>query len=556
MTNYRRFRRSFNGSVASFFKTTAAWWKAAGSAVGRLTTFEEENVLLSEASGTIERQRPLSRNLLNPLFWVKQLAQFFTRYISSRSLIALVQAVPAVIALLTPLALVTWISPGQSEVVARAVSRREYFRETGDFESAEFYARLACIESPEDADAVLARATLLDELGRDSEAQALAMHLAETREHVPAMEWLCFKEYDHIRSSDTVDLEREKRLVGWLNVVLTRQPQRPQANLLLGSYFMLRGQYANAIGPLSVVVEVSGKSLPEAAYSLALAYHMSENPIQAQKHASMAADVFLKRYESKPFDTALRTQVLQCLILSAREEHAVRMLEELRNTSGFEDEELLKAQLSEAYVRWSRRLRNASSASVTDLAKSIDCLYRGIALAPTNSLVVEELVALACSEKAPEQAVRDQLQIALDSGVAPAIVHFILGTRAIAHGDAETGKRELDLAAAHNADLPGLQNNMAEAILAQDEPDLTQALNLVEAALRSLPDHPYLHDTRGKVLLEMGRFQDAIVEFEVALAAEELRPNIHACLAEAYDGLGIHEESARHQKIAERYKIE
>ncbi len=551
MTNFRKLQRSFKKTRDSLVKAAASRWKSARSALGRLTSFNEEYVLLKEATGIVERKQRRPKNFLNPLFWVKQLAQFSFRYISTRSWIAFVQAVPAMTALLTPLALLTWIAPSQSEVTMRAISRREYFRETGNFESAEFYARQICIALPEDADAVLARAIILEKLDRASEAQALAVHLAETREHVPAMEWLCFKEYEHIRSSEAIDPDRERRLVNWLNILLTRRPQRPQSNLLLGSYFMLRGQYSNAIGPLTVVAETAGRALPEATYSLALAYHMTENPLAAQTHASLAADVFLNRYQNQPFDEPLRRQLLQCLILSAREEQAVRILEELRDSVGFEKDELLKSQLCESYVRWSRRLRNAPSAPMSDIAKSIDCLYRGIALAPTNALVVEELVALACSGKTLEQG---QLQIALDSGVAPAIVHFILGTRAIANGDVETGKRELDLAAAHNAELPGLQNNMAEAILAQEKPDLLQALNLVEAALRSLPNHPYLHDTRGKVLLEMGRFQDAIVEFEVALSAQELRPNIHASLARAYDGLGVPAESMRHQQLAERLK--
>ena len=79
---------------------------------------------------------------------------------------------------------------------------------------------------------------------------------------------------------------------------------------------------------------------------------------------------------------------------------------------------------------------------------------------------------------------------------------------------------------------------------------MAAALDLVEQALRMLPDEPVIYETRGRVLLRMGEAERAIADFERALSAEALRGDAHQGLSKAYAMLGKDGESERHARLA------
>ncbi len=62
-----------------------------------------------------------------------------------------------------------------------------------------------------------------------------------------------------------------------------------------------------------------------------------------------------------------------------------------------------------------------------------------------------------------------------------------------------------------------------------------------------MPDHPYFRDTRGQILVKLGRYQDAIPDLEVALQAPELAKDVHRALALAYEGLGLKDLAEAHR---------
>ena len=99
--------------------------------------------------------------------------------------------------------------------------------------------------------------------------------------------------------------------------------------------------------------------------------------------------------------------------------------------------------------------------------------------------------------------------------------------------------------------MPGLLNNVADAIVESPEPDLDRALALVQEAFRFLPGQPHLFDTRGKIYLKRGEPKLAIADFERALTEPELRPGVHMRLAEAWELLGDGQKAAIHRTTAE-----
>ena len=176
------------------------------------------------------------------------------------------------------------------------------------------------------------------------------------------------------------------------------------------------------------------------------------------------------------------------------------------------------------------------------------------------------------------------LRDALAAGTAPAAVHLALGLRAIG-GEPGGGDAAADDAAADAADdaaaddagtddagatramfhferalrldpsLAIAANNLAYLLGARaggpDDPDLGRALALVDGVLARYPGQPNLLDTRGGLLLKLGRPAEALDALEVALArSPNPTPALHRSLAAAYSALGRDDLAARHRAAA------
>jgi len=68
--------------------------------------------------------------------------------------------------------------------------------------------------------------------------------------------------------------------------------------------------------------------------------------------------------------------------------------------------------------------------------------------------------------------------------------------------------------------------------------------------LEKFPQNANFRETRGEVLVKLGRWQEAVLDLEYALPTLGSRRNTHAALAEAYHGLGSQELAAQHEKLA------
>ena len=73
---------------------------------------------------------------------------------------------------------------------------------------------------------------------------------------------------------------------------------------------------------------------------------------------------------------------------------------------------------------------------------------------------------------------------------------------------------------------------------------------MADAAAKALPQHPEIRETRGIILARLGRWSEALVDLEIALAAFPDRAHIHDSLADAYEHLGDPDMAARHRELA------
>jgi predicted Zn-dependent protease len=81
-------------------------------------------------------------------------------------------------------------------------------------------------------------------------------------------------------------------------------------------------------------------------------------------------------------------------------------------------------------------------------------------------------------------------------------------------------------------------------------PDLERALAIIQSVLTNAPGNPEFRDTRGKILLKLGRYQDAITDLEYALPSLGAAINTHRALAQAYEPLGLSQLVQEHLRLA------
>ena len=141
----------------------------------------------------------------------------------------------------------------------------------------------------------------------------------------------------------------------------------------------------------------------------------------------------------------------------------------------------------------------------------------------------------------------------LAPGAAPAVIHLVLGTRALRQGDLETAVMHLEQAQQRNARIPEVMNNLAWGLSQKAEPDLERALQLANAAQKlSTPPHPETYDTVGTILAKLGRPREAVTQLETALRVLPPRADIHRKLGDLYEQLGDAGLASEHRRLAEQ----
>jgi Flp pilus assembly protein TadD len=519
-----------------------------------VTDFRESTVVVS---GDVERRRATPASLMNPFYWISQVANWIVRWVVSRQPEALAQGLPAIIGLVSPLVLVNWLTPTAEQLITGARSRRDYFVEQRDFEKADFFARQMCALVPDDPDVLLGRARLLYEKGDTETALLLASRIESERQDLNAVLWLAERDMQSLTVLSPENADLERRLMARVLFLIEKNPHHVQANFMLGTLHLMKGRFSSAIPPLTEAVIRSPVPIPEAEFSLAVAYDSTGQSSQAVPRASRAADYLLTRMTSREYDQKLMIQTLRALMLARRESEAVSLIEEEITRRGDQEQKELKWVLGDVHAYWCRRLRTTPARTASDLAMAMGVIHRGLLVAPGNSRVLEELTELTCSTELEDREILQQLDVALQSGVSPGLVHFVLGTRELLKDPPNTSEAlgHLEIAKSHDSQLPGLLNNIADAIVRREDGDPQQALVLVEQAMEMMPAHPYFHDTRGRAYLRMKEFVKAIADLERALAAEELRAEAHELLAECYVELNNSEEARRNLELAGFYKL-
>jgi tetratricopeptide (TPR) repeat protein len=139
----------------------------------------------------------------------------------------------------------------------------------------------------------------------------------------------------------------------------------------------------------------------------------------------------------------------------------------------------------------------------------------------------------------------------VDSPKTPATILEAIGTVAATVGELDKSKDYLQRAIKKDPRNSIAWNNLAWILLQGPESDLQAALVAVNKALEIRPDEFRYRETRGQVLVRLGRWREAIADLEYAANGMPESRDIHRSLAKAYDALGDKQLAQVHREHAD-----
>jgi tetratricopeptide (TPR) repeat protein len=187
----------------------------------------------------------------------------------------------------------------------------------------------------------------------------------------------------------------------------------------------------------------------------------------------------------------------------------------------------------------------------------LDMLSSALRLDPQNTPALMMLIQLSDDASKNGEEARRMLKERLAAGEAPWVIHLVLGTSSIGDAGIEEAEKHLEQALAQNARVPATLNNLAWLLASKKDPDLDRAFRLSDQAVKLAPGTPEVMETRGQILLKLGKWQEALADLERVLPyytqvprLEPNRPMLHAAISLAYEKLGNAEMAALHREKA------
>jgi predicted Zn-dependent protease len=178
-------------------------------------------------------------------------------------------------------------------------------------------------------------------------------------------------------------------------------------------------------------------------------------------------------------------------------------------------------------------------------------LEKGLALDPGNADLLQRFSRLIRAGGDEGDRARAALRELAARGRATGPVHFALGLDAWEHGRPAEACLHWQEACRLDPSSLVVANNLACALAAGPDPDLTRALAAINPVVALRPDEPRFRETRGQILAKLGRWREALIDLKAALTVYPDSPDLHWALAQTYAHLDAPAMAAEHRKRAD-----
>ena len=324
-------------------------------------------------------------------------------------------------------------------------------------------------------------------------------------------------------------------------VALWKQaPASPEKQARLYRLYQALGKSAEAERHL----EAAAQDLPELRVELARLYQQRGAPGKAAELARQSLDDFRIKLRDEPKNDLARLLAADAALVLGDFQQAVTLLQAgWRANPG----RLYGTALGKVYYAWWEAAGQQPARFST--ADRLDLLRLALTYDPGNMDVLQQLLTQARAGGETAQQVKAMIQDLVVKGEASAVAHLLLGSDALEQNRLDEARRHLEQAYELDPRLVDVVNNLAQVLLRGDQPDLPRALQLLSSAIKNNPRHVGLRETRGRLLVKMKKWEEALLDLEICLANRR-SAEIHRLLAETYDGLGQGELAEKHRAMA------
>jgi predicted Zn-dependent protease len=479
---------------------------------------------------------PRLTDYFNPILWFAWGGLFVWRWLLTRPYLSLGAALPAVI-VGGGLALVA-VNLSRRPVNWRTNIYRNHLRTAiaaDDVDTARLAFTTLASLSPRQMDLQFQRLLFEASQGQLELAREQARRLVVSSQHGPAALWLA---KDFLTDSNRERFSEDKlaQVRGLLELAVSKSEgtARDEARQMLVRFMDATG----AAGDAHRLSDELASADQRYALQAALRSYQAGDIERSRRLSAEAEDYFRQMLADQPFNFDARVNLVRALQLSGSfdEREGIGIFQDGHRLTG--DDRFLVGQAELAVLRYNRLSKESSEDEEQTLIERFQLLDLALSAAPDNPLVLGAVSELLLSQQSVSSQELESVRFKLLGQVGEELASFVAATKAMQEGNDAEALRLFNQIAARNPGLPSVLNNMAVVIANSPGGDLEQALVLSEQAISRLPNHPYLRDTRGQILIKLGRYDEALNDLEAALAAPELHAETLPAMAEAYRGLG------------------
>lgn len=491
---------------------------------------------------------PSAKTMANPLWWAVWSGQFLARWFLSRPFLQMTLSIPGVIVVFAFVsAAIVGGATSTSQLTGKYRQLMIAAAENNNFDEARILGNAAIQRSPRSAKLIYDRGIVEDMADEISLAKPFMLYGAKELESVDAALWLAEHVGDRNQIARWTD-QQQSEYGEWLELVLKSQPHNTTVRKAFADLRRIQGSFHDARELLLPLTS----SDSDANYLVVILEKELGLVDQARERAKNMLETQLSVLEDVPAKLDMRLQSASLLVFLEETGAAIELLSSgLAHAQTPHEANRLRRAIADGHVLAAEKLAK-SDTSPRGLMKRFEQLRLAVQSDP-NSIAVLNAVTNACTDVSiSNNRELEVLKEAIVQGISPDASHFILGTLALNEGNIDVAMQHLEIAAEKNPNLPGLLNNLAYAMYRKPGADLEQALNLVDAAVRTSPNNAYARETRGQILVKLKRWSEAISDLEYALGTRELRTLVRPSLAVAYEEIGQPEVAKRHRYLAQK----
>ena len=377
-----------------------------------------------------------------------------------------------------------------------------------------------------------------EELGRPSAAQALLAPMTDANSDgfAPARVHRAQRLLADPKPSPAAVREATDQL----ERAVALAPGLTQAELLLAKIYRSAGRPLEA-EPLLLQ---AARRNPAAYLALAELCRARGDVVAARLYGRSACSYFRPLVEARRGD---EMAVLCCGQAYVHMEEYAAAVAVLNDALASQDSPALRRSLGGAYAVWANVEKLAWPANPEAW---LPLLEQGLKFAPDDVRLLHPLLELCSLSGAEADRARVALEKMLVERLPSPILHLLLGLDAWLRGEQAAGQLHLEQAYRLAPDTAIVTNNLAFMLAEGPHPDLPRALALADVAVQRWPEQPHFRDTRGQILVKLGRYQEALVDLELALPSMAKDQKLHTALATTYDRLGMTTIAEGHRRQA------